>query len=170
MSSVVKLFKLVLPLSALLSAAVIPAKAADELALPPPAIELAEQQVLKVYYFHGNARCRSCKLIESFTTQAVEQGFASAINQGRVNLQTVNLETRGNDHFIEDFQLITRSVVIAVEQDGKTVSYRRLDKVWQLIDDQQAFTNYLFREIGQLAAKHTALQAPQLTAGATHHA
>ncbi|WP_153912599.1 nitrophenyl compound nitroreductase subunit ArsF family protein [Shewanella sp. TC10] len=123
---------------------------ATDLAIAPPAVEMADQQVLKVYYFHGNVRCTSCELIEKYTTQAINTGFADQIAQGDVELTTVNLEARGNSHFIEDFQLITRSVVIAIEEHGETMQYRRLDRVWELVTDKQDFQNYLYQQIGEL--------------------
>ena len=71
----------------------------------------------------------------------------------------VNLESKGNDHYIDDFQLITRSVVLAVEQGGKVIEYRRLDGVWQLFTDEQKFTNYIYREIGLITNNQVAMQA-----------
>nr|WP_275974233.1 nitrophenyl compound nitroreductase subunit ArsF family protein [Shewanella pneumatophori] len=146
-----------MPLAVLLCLASVPSQAASELALPPPAVKLSDNQVLKVYYFHGNARCTSCKLIEKYTKAAIEQGYQQSLQQGVVELQMVNLESKGNDHYIDDFQLITRSVVLAIEQNGKVVDYRRLDAVWQLFTDEQKFTNYIYREIGEITHKQVAL-------------
>ncbi|WP_108945389.1 nitrophenyl compound nitroreductase subunit ArsF family protein [Shewanella halifaxensis] len=158
MNIVNRVSKWLMPLAVLLCLASVPSQAASELALPPPAVKLSDNQVLKVYYFHGNARCTSCKLIEKYTKAAIEQGYQQSLQQGVVELQMVNLESKGNDHYIDDFQLITRSVVLAIEQNGKVVDYRRLDAVWQLFTDEQKFTNYIYREIGEITHKQVALQ------------
>ena len=158
--------KWLMPLAVLLCLASAPSQAKSELAVPPPAVKLSDNQVLKVYYFHGNARCTSCKLIEKYTKAAIEQGYQAPLKQGLVDLQMVNLESKGNDHYIEDFQLITRSVVLAVEQDGKVINYRRLDAVWQLFTDEQKFTNYIYREIGAISSNQVAMQP---TPSAFHH-
>ncbi|GIU50531.1 nitrophenyl compound nitroreductase subunit ArsF family protein [Shewanella sp. KT0246] len=146
--------KWLLPLAVICSFAAmqinVQAQAATEITIFPPAVEMTNNQTLNVYYFHGNVRCTSCKLIEKYTNQAISSGFTEQIKQGDVTLSTINLETKGNEHFIEDFQLITRSVVIAIEKDGETLQYRRLDRVWELIKDQQSFTHYLYQQIGEL--------------------
>ena len=167
MSLTQKIFKCLLPLAVLLSLAATHLRAESELAIAPPAITLADNQVLNVYYFHGNVRRTSCKLIEEHTIAAIQQGYSAPLAQGIVALKMVNLEAAGNGHFIEDFQLITRSVVLAVERDGQVVEYRRLDRVWQLFNDQQAFNNYIYREIAALKANQLAKAAAteQITHG-----
>ncbi|MCL1094049.1 nitrophenyl compound nitroreductase subunit ArsF family protein [Shewanella kaireitica] len=159
MSPTHKIFKWLLPLAVLLSLASAHLRAETELAIAPPAIKLADNQVLSVYYFHGNVRCTSCQLIEEHTTAAIQQGYSAPLAQGIVALKVVNLEAAGNGHFIEDFQLITRSVVLAVEHNGQVIEYRRLDRVWDLFKDQQAFTNYIYREIAALKANQLAKTA-----------
>lgn len=34
-----------------------------------------------VYYFHGNTRCVTCKTIEKFTKEAVDQGFSEQVKK-----------------------------------------------------------------------------------------
>ena len=48
-----------------------------------------------------------------------------------------------NRHFIEDLQLVTRSVVLAEYRDGNVVRWKNLDRVWQLVRNQDAFTAYI---------------------------
>ncbi|QBF83268.1 hypothetical protein EXU30_11585 [Shewanella maritima] len=116
-----------------------------------PKLLLQEDQVLNVYYFHGNARCYSCKRIEELTNKSINSGYSSQLKQQKVILNIVNLEQEGNDHYIDDFQLITRSVVVAIEQQGGVVAYSRLDRVWDLISQPEQFTQYIYQEIDQLS-------------------
>ncbi|WOT04713.1 nitrophenyl compound nitroreductase subunit ArsF family protein [Shewanella youngdeokensis] len=111
------------------------------------AFELNENQVLNVYYFHGNARCNTCKRIEKYTVEALEQAYSEQMTQGQIKLNIINLETAENVHFIQDFQLTSRSVVIQIEQDGEPAQYRRLDRVWELVKKHQAFNDYIYEQI-----------------------
>ncbi|QIZ77559.1 nitrophenyl compound nitroreductase subunit ArsF family protein [Ferrimonas lipolytica] len=114
----------------------------------PVPIELAANQQLNVYYFHGNARCTTCKKMERYTVNAMQQGYASQLEQGQVNVKITNLEQSQNYHYIQDFELITRAVVLEIEQDGKPIAWRRLDEVWNAVTSEQRFTDYIYAQIG----------------------
>ncbi len=96
------------------------------------------------YYFHGNMRCTTCRTIEAYTKEAVQTGFADALRDGRLEWRVVNVEDPGNDHFIQDFQLSTRSVVLERLLDGKRQNWKNLDRVWVLVrGDKAAFMEYI---------------------------
>ncbi|WP_028117032.1 nitrophenyl compound nitroreductase subunit ArsF family protein [Ferrimonas senticii] len=129
-----------------------------------PALNLADNQQIHVYYFHGNVRCTTCTQIEKFTTQAVQQGFGRDLGSGQVVMHIVNVEEPQNQHYINDFELITRSVVVEIHENGQPIRWNRLDQVWQLVFEQQDFTNYIYREMARLSPTAT---FPQRT-GASH--
>ena len=108
----------------------------------------APQQKIKtvVYYFHGNMRCSSCKKIEAYTKEAIQSGFADELENGRLELKVINIEAPGNDHYAEDFQLYSRSVVVERRSDNKQHQWKNLDQVWSLIRNKTAFMEYVQRE------------------------
>ena len=65
-----------------------------------------------VYYFHGNSRCKTCLRIEMYALEAIETGFPEALKENRLEFLPVNLEIAENEHFIDDFQLSARTVVV----------------------------------------------------------
>ncbi len=103
-----------------------------------------------VYYFHGNQRCVTCMNIEELSKASVEQKFAKGLKDGSVKFVSVNVDDDKNEHFIGDYQLLVRSVVIAKIKNGKEVGYRKLDKVWQLHNDPEEFMNYFNTEANTL--------------------
>ncbi|MGX9726405.1 MAG: nitrophenyl compound nitroreductase subunit ArsF family protein [Candidatus Electronema sp. VV] len=109
-----------------------------------------EQSKTRVYYFHGNLRCKTCKKIEALTKKTLEESFAAQLKDGSVELQVVNVDETENEHFVEDYELAVRSVVISQLKQGKEAKWRRLDKVWQLVHDEPAFSDYLRTEIAAL--------------------
>jgi hypothetical protein len=96
-----------------------------------------------VFYFHGNARCATCRKIEAYSDEAVHSGAARALADGDLSWRVVNVDEPANRHFIEDFQLITKSVVLAEYRDGEVVRFKNLDKVWQLVRSKDRFVEYV---------------------------
>ena len=123
---------------------------AEEAPASGQAEEQIEQSRTRVYYFHGNQRCRTCKKIEALTKKTLEEAFAEQLKDGTMELQVVNVDETENEHFVEDYELATRSVVVSLLKQGKEARWRRLDKVWQLVHDEPAFSNYLRTEIAAL--------------------
>jgi hypothetical protein len=94
-------------------------------------------------YFHGNARCATCRKIEAYADEAIAQGFVDELESGRLTWRVVNIDESANKHFIEDFQLVTRSVVLVEYRDGKVLRWENLDKVWQLVRSKDKFVSYV---------------------------
>jgi len=94
-------------------------------------------------YFHGNARCATCRKIEAYADEAIAQGFVDELESGRLTWRVVNIDESANRHFIEDFQLVTRSVVLVEYRNGKVLRWENLDKVWQLVRSKDKFVSYV---------------------------
>lgn len=98
------------------------------------------------YYFHGSQRCRTCMTIEAYTAEAIQAGFADALSRGTLEWKVINIEEPANEHFVEDYQITTRTVVLVEVQDGKQVRWSTLDRVWELVGDKPAFMTYIQEE------------------------
>ena len=100
-----------------------------------------------VYYFHGTSRCYTCKRIEQLTKQAVTESFENEIKTGLLKMEVINVDEKENAHFIKDYQLFTRSVVVSDTVKGKEKQWKNLQKVWELVRDDEAFKAYIRNEI-----------------------
>jgi hypothetical protein len=109
-----------------------------------------EKQKLVVYYFHTTYRCHSCNLIEKLTKTAIESGFAEQLDNGRVEFRSVNIETDGNKHFVQDYKLYTKSVVLSYMHHGEQQRWKNLEKVWTLLRSEEKFIDYIQREVSAL--------------------
>lgn len=114
---------------------------------PAETVEKTPANTVVVYYFHGNFRCVNCYNIEQYTKEAVEGYFKSDLDSGRVVFKVINFETTGNGHFINDYQLYTKSVVLSLIKDGKEVKFDNLTKVWEYLRDKDAFHQYIKSEV-----------------------
>jgi len=95
------------------------------------------------YYFHTTYRCASCRTIEANSREAIETAFADEIKDGRLVWKVVNVEVKGNEHFVKDYGLYTKSLVLVNEVRGKRAQWKNLEKVWQLLQDRDAFLRYV---------------------------
>lgn len=99
------------------------------------------------FYFHGRVRCGPCSLIEQYTQEAIQTHFKEELKNKKLAFKSINVEQPENRHFIEDFKLYSRGVVIAKLKDGKTVEWKNLPGVWQNIRNKNAFESYIKAEI-----------------------
>jgi len=102
-----------------------------------------------VYYFHGDIRCASCHRIETYTKEAVDEQFGKELSSGKLVFQVVNIEKSPNQHFVKDYQLYTRSVVLSLVKDGKEVEYKNLTDVWNHLRDKPRFFSYIKDEVNK---------------------
>jgi len=105
------------------------------------------KQRVVVYYFHGRARCYTCKTIERLTRESVDRDFAKEKRAGQIEFKAVNVEMRENSHFIQDYRLTSKSVVLQKIAGAAPVDWKILDKTWVLVRDKEAFTRYIQTEV-----------------------
>ncbi|MFH1754318.1 MAG: nitrophenyl compound nitroreductase subunit ArsF family protein [Candidatus Latescibacterota bacterium] len=122
-------------------------------ALDPSAIDAAgvDRKVI-VYYFHGDTRCNTCRTIESYTEEAIRTGFEDELASGRLVWKVVNVERDANEHFIDDYELSTRTVVLSDVDREQEVRWTRLEQVWQLVKDKEEFMDYIIKNTNEYLA------------------
>ncbi len=103
-----------------------------------------------VYYFHGTFRCYSCTMIENYSRQAIESNFKDALASGSLEFKAVNVEDKGNEHFVDDYQLYTKSLILSLVKDGKEIKHKNLDKIWRLAGNKEKFIEYVTGEVAEL--------------------
>lgn len=103
---------------------------------------------LVVYYFHGYKRCLTCNRIEALAEETIWDEFAAPMRAGTVVFRSVNIETDEHRHFVQDYELATKVVVISERRGGQEVGWRRLDEVWQKVGDEQEYRRYIASSVG----------------------
>ena len=107
------------------------------------AIDTLPADGVVVYYFHGTKRCGTCNKMERLTAEVVSDRFSERRRDGSVAFRTVNLETDATRHFIADFELASKAVVMVERSGGKDLAWRRLDAIWEKIADDGAYSDYI---------------------------
>jgi hypothetical protein len=114
---------------------------------------LPDAEVDIVYYFMTTQRCPSCMKIEAYSKEAVQKSFSEAFKKGNIVWRMINVDQSENRHFIKDYGLFTKSVVLVKLRDGKQVSWKNLDKIWELLGDKTTFQKYVTEEVKKFMEK-----------------
>ena len=101
---------------------------------------------LEVYYFHRTARCYSCRIIEQYVREVMEQKYGEEIKNGVIDFRELNVELPENREVARKFQASGSSLFINriinernnIEQDVN---------VWRLLRSEDQFKGYLEEKI-----------------------
>ena len=122
-------------------------KVAGEAQKSPQSPQKESSGEVVAFYFHGNFRCNNCRKIEQYSREAVEKYFAEQFINKTLVFSVINTDLPENAHFIEDYQLYTKSLVIAEFKNGKQVRWKNLTGVWNYLNDREKFYDYVRSEI-----------------------
>ena len=131
-----KLFLVLLAVAALSSSGIILSSLAQ-------AAEDAKGTHVVAYYFHGTFRCPTCHKLEQYSKEAIETNFKDALASGKLEFKVVNVEDKGNEHYGNDYQLYTKSLILSLAKDGKQIKWKNLDKIWEYVGNKQRFIDYV---------------------------
>jgi hypothetical protein len=127
----------------------VPRQVAPPAAMQPQAVPLSDikqaepNQQLIVYYFHGDVRCPTCHKLEGYAKEALDTYFADDLAAGKIQWKPTNIDRPGNEHFVKDYSLVTKSVVVSRVLDGNEVSWKNLDQIWQKVGDKNSYLEYI---------------------------
>ena len=95
-----------------------------------------------VYYFHGSFRCPTCMHMEQYSKEAVE-----ALGEGKPEFNAINVEEQGATHFVNEYQLYTKALILSCVQNGKEIKSKNLTKIWEYAHNREKFVEYVTVEI-----------------------
>jgi len=96
-----------------------------------------------VTYFFSEPRCKTCRTIESLTEETVRETFKEELVTGRLTWQLIDTDKEENRHYITDYKLFTKSVVVAEVRNGEVQRFQVLQKVWELVYSPEKFRGYV---------------------------
>jgi len=89
---------------------------------------------------------QTCRTIEQYAREALEDGFPEELQSEMLEWHAVNVEEPQNEHFIGDYELLTRSLVLVDVEGGNQTRWKNLERVWELVGDKGAFISYVQKE------------------------
>jgi len=103
-----------------------------------------------VYYLHSTFRCETCNAIEQMAHSLVVQAYSDAVGENKLLWRTENFQE--NEVLAKQFGVVASVVVVADIESGVVRDFKRLDDVWTLMEQPEAFNRYISAAIdGYLA-------------------
>lgn len=106
-----------------------------------------EDGTVIAYYFHSTRRCATCKKLEAYSKEAIEDGFEKDLESGNLEFRAVNVDEKENNHFVDEYQLYTKSLILSRVKDGKEIAWQNLDKIWDLVGNEKNYKEYVTKEV-----------------------
>lgn len=94
-----------------------------------------------VYYLHSTFRCITCNTIEKMTWELLASSYSNELAERKI--QWIKDNFQENEALAEQFEVFASCVVVAEMENGVITDYKRLDDVWTLMKDPQAFNRYI---------------------------
>ncbi len=119
----------------------------EEESTPAPLVQQLRHWILATY-FHNTTRCPTCLAIEQDSYAALQAAFSAALASGKLVWRTVNMEDKGNGHYVTDYQLPCPSLVIVEMEGERELRFELLGETWNLIHgDPERFNSYVTSEV-----------------------
>ena len=100
-----------------------------------------------VYYFMTSQRCENCINFENYTTEVMNTAFSDPVQEKKLSWEMINLDEPQNRHYIKEYSLITKSIILVHYRNGIQADWKNLDQIWNLVGDKAAFQNYISGEM-----------------------
>jgi hypothetical protein len=94
-----------------------------------------------VYYLHSTFRCVTCNTIRKMTRELLDNSYSNELADGKI--QWIEDDFQENEALAKQFEVVASGVVVAEMKDGAVTDYKRLDQVWTLMKDPEAFNQYI---------------------------
>jgi len=104
---------------------------------------IGEGRQVIVYYFHGDVRCPTCHKLENYAKESVDTYFGDKVAAGELVWQPVNVDKPENGHYVKDYELVTKSIILSEVVDGVESNWKNLDKIWNLVGDKDVYVEYI---------------------------
>jgi len=137
-------------LSTLLLAALlvpVPGPALADGILPDGCLGNLNDNQVVVYYFHRKFRCESCEVLESTLMNTMQVTYSDHFGAGRLAMCIINVDDPENRYYLEQFEILSNSIVIVEKKSGVILRYKNLESIWDVSEDRDAVTQLLQTEV-----------------------
>jgi hypothetical protein len=106
-----------------------------------------------ITYFTTDVRCESCRKIEALSRQAIDGGFPQEVAGGAVVFRVVNTDRPEHRHYVDDYEITNKTVIISHQVDGRESGWTNRQDVWLLLDEPSEFFNYVREPVRRYLGK-----------------
>lgn len=102
---------------------------------------------VKVFYFHGPHRCKTCMAIEALTKEVVSTCYAAEVKKGKVVFKSIDISTPEGEKQADSYEVSWSSLVL--DKDGKCVNLTDMAFSYAK-SEPDTFKSKLYTEINRL--------------------
>jgi hypothetical protein len=113
----------------------------------PSSAQDKSENVVKVYYFHGEVRCATCIKIENLIADAMDNKFKKLIASGKLQFKVINYNEQKNSIYEKKYDLYSQTLIISRIKNGKETKWKSAEKIWTLHSNKKKFIDYVASEI-----------------------
>ncbi|UCG38262.1 MAG: hypothetical protein JSV00_08710 [bacterium] len=126
-----------------------PMHALAESTLPDGCLGTLQENQIVIYYFHRKFRCQACGPLEETLRAMVQGRYEQQFRTGVLAMCVINLDEPENRHFLDDFRLLSNSLVIAEKRKGVVQRFTNLEAIWDITEGTEAIAGFLHREVSR---------------------
>lgn len=108
---------------------------------------------LVVYYFHSKQRCKTCMNFEKYTKELIAANFPEQEKKGLLEFQSISISDEDGKKYVQQYQLVSKSIILSTVKDNKETEFKNLDKIWDLIGEEAVFKQYVKENIDSILSK-----------------
>lgn len=94
-------------------------------------------------YFHRTERCPTCKMMSSYSEEAIKKGFAQQLNEGSVEFRLIDYEKKENAALAKAYNVMGPALIVAKITDNKVEKYQDLEQIWTKVREKPKFIEYV---------------------------
>jgi hypothetical protein len=94
-------------------------------------------------YFHRTERCPTCKMMGSYSEEAVKKGFPSQVESGSVEFRYIDFQQPKNAKLTKAYKVTGPALIIADVKDNKVSDYTDLKEIWVKVREKPEFIKYV---------------------------
>jgi hypothetical protein len=69
--------------------------------------------------------------MEKLTEKALDENFSALLKKGNLIFKAVNIDQTGNQKFVQEYKLFTKSVVLVDFMEKRQLKWKRLDQKYK---------------------------------------
>ena len=123
-------------------------------------ISLNAQDTIRydVMYFHATVRCEGCLIIEDYIKNSVNSHFEQQLKDGTFTLSSIDFLDEKNEHYQDDYKFDVQTLIISKKINGREVSWKNLDLIWENSNNFEKFDKYIYEEMDSFINKSEELK------------
>ncbi len=96
-----------------------------------------------VMYFHRTERCPTCKLMGSYSEEAVKKGFAEQLKDGSAQFRMIDFEKKENSAIAKAYRITGPALIVAKITDQQVEKFKDLEEIWTKVREKPKFIDYV---------------------------